>query len=205
MQQPLVLAALAEVGHRRADWLRWLELRTPELAGRSILEPIVAPERAAAAPAADRPDGSAERWDLRVRSLVVGVWIAVLRRSGPSGLDDAMALLARLREERESAEAPWLAAVARTGGEVAAARATFALFALGHLADAAVDTLLYLRHGAAHLDRGTLERTLRLRLGLAREAAAGDVQWDGLLAWVGEAARLVVARRTPQLEIAGEW
>jgi hypothetical protein len=144
-------------------------------------------------------------WDLRCRSLVVAVWMEVLRRSGPSGLDDAMALLARLREEREAAEGPWLAAVEQAGGEVAAARANFTLFALGHLADAAVDTLLYLRHGSAHVDRRTLERTLRLRLNLAREAAAGDLQWDGLLAWLGEAARLVIARRTPQLEIAGAW
>ena len=194
----LLLAALAEVGQRRADWLRWLEQCAPELAARPALRPVAAPHDAAS-PAPDLP------WELRCRSLVVGVWIEVLRRSGPSGLDDAMALLARLREERESAEPAWLAEVERAGGEAAVVRANFALFALGHLADAAVDTLLYLRHGDAHLERGTLERTLRLRLGLAREAAAGDVQWDGLLAWLGEAARLVVARRTPQLEIGGGW
>ena len=216
----LLLAALAEVGHRRADWLRWLEQRTPELATRPTLLPVVAPALAgrvgverwdvtgtAEATGAAASDGTpaAAPWDLRCRSLVVAVWMEVLRRSGPSGLDDAMALLARLREEREAAEAPWLAAVEQAGGEVAAARANFALFALGHLADAAVDTLLYLRHGSAHVDRRTLERTLRLRLNLAREAAAGDLQWDGLLAWLGEAARLVIARRTPQLEIAGAW
>lgn len=194
----LLLAALAEVGQRRADWLRWLEQCAPELVARPALRPVAAPHDAAT------PD-PALPWELRCRSLVVGVWIEVLRRSGPSGLDDAMALLARLREERESAEPAWLAEVERAGGEAAAVRANFALFALGHLADAAVDTLLYLRHGDAHLERRTLERTLRLRLGLAREAAAGDVQWDGLLAWLGEAARLVVARRTPQLEIGDGW
>ena len=219
----LLLAALAEVGHRRADWLRWLEQRTPELATRATLAPVVAPasvgatslhrwDTAGATEATDATDDAASPgtpvampWDLRCRSLVVAVWMEVLRRSGPSGLDDAMALLARLREEREAAEGPWLAAVEQAGGEVAAARANFTLFALGHLADAAVDTLLYLRHGSAHVDRRTLERTLRLRLNLAREAAAGDLQWDGLLAWLGEAARLVIARRTPQLEIAGAW
>ena len=198
----LLLAALAEVGQRRADWLRWLDQCAHELAARPALRPVAAPHDASHDAATPDP---ALPWELRCRSLVVGVWIEVLRRSGPSGLDDAMALLARLREERESAEPAWLAEVARTGGEAAAVRANFALFALGHLADAAVDTLLYLRHGDAHLERRTLERTLRLRLGLAREAAAGDVQWDGLLAWLGEAARLVVARRTPQLEIEGGW
>lgn len=186
----LHLAALAEIGHRRGDWLRWLDARSPTSGAWLDLMTVGA------------SSASESAWELRFRSLVVSAWIQLLRRSGPSGLDDAMAMLAQLREERLVAEASWLAAVEREGDDLALVRARFRLFALSHIADAAVDTLLYLRHGPAHATATVADRAVQLRLNLAREAGAGDVQLDGVLTWLGEAARHVIARGSTQLEIA---
>lgn len=188
----LHLAALAEVGGCRGDWLRWMERHAPTLAPRL-------PTDASLADAADADaDGD---WEARLRTLVVTAWVGLLRRSGPSGLDDAAALLARAREERDAREAAWLAAVEAAGGTVAVVRARFRLFALAHVGDAAVDTLLYLRHGARHATAEAADRAVRRRLQLAREAGAGDVQLDGVLTWLREAARHVIGRGSPQLEI----
>lgn len=192
----LHLAALAEIGRRRADWLRWLAARAPALAARPCAAPLLA------APVPDAPVDAACPWDVRYRALVVAAWVAVLPRSGPSGLDDAMELLARLREERAVREEAWLDGLARDHGEAAVMRARFTLFALGHLADAAVETLLFLRHGETYADPRTVDHIVDVRLRLAREAAAGDLQWDALLVWLREAVRLVIARRSPQLEMA---
>lgn len=140
------------------------------------------------------PDRERSAWDLRFRALVVGAWIQLLRRSGPSGLDDATAMLARLREERLTVEPIWVAAVEEAGDALASVRARFRLFTLAHVADAAVDTLLYLRHGHSHATAPDAERAMQQRLALAREAGAGDVQLDAVLTWLGEAARHVIAR-----------
>ncbi len=187
----LHLAALAEVGGRRAAWRRWMERHAAALAPH--LPPALGPSTAGE---------HAPAWDARLRALVVAAWIELLRRSGPSGLDGAAALLARAREERDAREAGWLAAVEAEHGEVAAVRARFGLFALAHVGDAAVETLLYLRHGARHASAEAADRAVRRRLQLAREAGAGDVQLDGVLTWLREASRRVVGRGSPQLEIA---
>ena len=192
LHRVLHLAALAEVGGCRAEWRRWVERQGAALAARLPSAHDLA---------SDAPDASAAGWDARLRALVVAAWVELLRRSGPSGLDGAAALLARAREERDAREAGWLSAIEAEAGEVAAARARFALFALAHVGDAAVDTLLYLRHGARHASAEAADRAVRRRLQLAREAGAGDVQLDGVLTWLREAARRVVARGTPQLEI----
>ena len=192
----LQLAALAELADRRGAWQRWLERHTPALSQRPVLAPVFHP----AAPA---PTGAArDDWELRYRSVVVAAWVLLLRRDGPSGLDDAMELLARLREERASTEAPWLAAIASAHGQAGATRARFALFSLAHLADAAVELLLWLRHGEAYTEAADVSTSVALHLELAGEAAAGDRAWSGALAWLCEAARLVIARRTPQLELS---
>ena len=186
----LHLAALAEVGGCRAEWLRWLDRHAAALA------------RRLPAPASARIASDDVAWDVRLRALVVGAWIELLRRSGPSGLDDAAALLAGAREARDAREVAWLREIAVMQGELAAVRARFRLFALAHVGDAAVDTLLYLRHSTRHASAEAANRAVRRRLQLAREAGAGDVPLDGVLTWLREAARRVVARGSPQLEIA---
>ena len=194
----LQLAALAEIGRRRGAWTRWLDRHAAVLGDRPCVAPILSGR-------VDRAAHDDCAWELRFRSLVAAAWTQILRRSGPSGLDAAMELLAQLREERLQAEEPWLARVEREQGELALVQARFALFALGHLADAAVDTLLYLRHGEGHATPLAVDRAVEVRLHLAREAATGDLQWEGLLAWLREAARLVIARRSAQLEIPVAW
>lgn len=193
----LHLATLAEIGHRRGEWLQWLDANPAATAMIATADPSSGSARPMAGDAVTEPS-----WELRFRALAVGAWIQILRRSGPSGLDDAMAMIARLREERPVAEPTWLAAVDASGEALTGVRARFRLFSLAHLADAAVDTLLFLRHGDAYATRAEIGRAVHRRLQLAREAAAGDVQLDGVLTWLGEAAHHVILRGSPQLEIA---
>lgn len=171
----LLLAALAEVAGRQAEYRSWL----------ALLREHIFPADATGAP-----------WDLTLLRRAVELWIEVLGGSGPSGLQRAMELVATIREERPSREAEFLTRL----DENAEMRARFYLFALFHLTEAATEVLLFRLHGKPHDAR----YRVFVSLTLAREATVGDARMHPALEWLYEAAARVIERRTPQLELLPE-
>lgn len=167
----LHLSALAVVARRRGDWQRWLAEHP--LPGKDPRAP----------------------WDAFLLRQLTELWCDLHQRAGPSGLGEAMALLAELREERPRREHALFASLP----ESEQPRVRFYLFALYHLVDAATELFLYLSHGRPlHV-----EHELARHFALAREATAGDFRLEVLLVWLQAAAVHVAGRRTPQLEIPG--
>jgi hypothetical protein len=175
LYRTLMLAALARVGRREGEFEGWLALH-----GQSVF-----PARPADAP-----------WDGVVLQRVVELWTHLLRGSGPSGLRAAMELIASLREDRPVREPAYLDTLPIDEQP----RHRLHLFSLFHLAEAGTDLLLYRLHGQPE----SIARQLYARLMLAREAAAGDPRLDATCDWLYEAARLVAASRSSQLELLAE-
>jgi hypothetical protein len=175
LHRTLLLATLARVGGKGSDFEQWLLLF-----GRAALPPV------------DRND----RWDIVLLRRIVELWTLVLRGNGPSGLRQAMEIVASIREDRPVREPQFLAAASGEDEQ----RLRLHLFSLFHVGEAATDVLLFRLH--AEPDR--IEQQLYGRLLLAREAAAGDPRLDATCDWLFEASRLVVEARTSQLELLPE-
>jgi hypothetical protein len=174
LYRALLLAALARVGKRSADFEQWLLLF-----GRAVFPSAVV----------------SERWDHVLLRRIVELWTHLLRGSGPSGLRPAMEIIASIREERPIREAELLATAPDEE-----ARIKFHLFSLFHLGEAATDLLLF----RLHAEPERIMHQLYGRLELARQAAAGDPRLDATCDWLFEAARMVVDARTAQLELLSE-
>jgi hypothetical protein len=175
LYRTLMLTALARVGGRSKEFEQWLLLF-----GRVVFPSL-------------RP---AERWDLVMLRRVVELWTHILRGNGPSGLRNAMEIIASIREERPDREARLLAEVSPDEQP----RLKLHLFSLFHLAEAATDLLLFRLHGEPE----SVTHQLYGRLTLAREGAAGDPRLDATCDWLFEASRLVVEARSSQLELMSE-
>lgn len=175
LYRTLMLTALARVGERSKEFEQWLLLF-----GRVIF-PSLRPE---------------ERWDLVLLRRVVELWTHILRGNGPSGLRNAMEIIASIREERPNREAQLFAEVSQDEQP----RLKLHLFSLFHLAEAATDLLLFRMHGEPE----SVTHQLYGRLLLAREGAAGDPRLDATCDWLFEASRLVVEARSSQLELMSE-
>ncbi len=168
----LLLAALAEICGRQAEFRSWLDLHRGRLFPGDI-DPT--------------------RWDLTLLRDTVELWTEVLNGTGPSGLDRAMELVATIREGRAGREPGFLAGL----DEAEDMRLRFYLFALYHLTEAATEVLLFRLHGKPDDAR----YRVYVSLSLAREATVGDARMHPPLEWLYEAAARVIARRTPQLEL----
>jgi hypothetical protein len=175
LYRTLMLTALARVGGRSREFEQWLLVF-----GRVVFPSI-------------KPD---ERWDLVMLRRVVELWTHILRGNGPSGLRNAMEIIASIREERPEREAQLLAEVPQDEQT----RLKLHLFSLFHLAEAATDLLLFRLHGEPE----SVTHQLYGRLTLAREGAAGDPRLDATCDWLFEASRLVVEARSSQLELMSE-
>ena len=175
LYRTLMLTALARVGGKSKEFEQWLLLF-----GRAIFPSL-------------RPD---DRWDYILLRRVVELWTHVLRGTGPSGLRNAMEIIASIREERSDREAQLLANVPQDEQP----RLKLHLFSLFHLAEAATDLLLFRLHGEPE----RVTHQLYGRLLLAREGAAGDPRLDATCDWLFEASRLVVEARSSQLELMSE-
>ena len=171
----LLLAGLAEVAHKQAEFRCWVRVH------HDILAPRLQDER---------------RWDLILLQRVVELWLEVLRGTGPSGLDRAMEIIASIREERPTREAAFLAEAA--GSEDV--KLQLYLFTLFHLTEAATELLLFRLHGEPE----RVDQRLYRHFTLARDAAGGDPRLDASFDWLFEAARRVVEQRTAQLELLPE-
>jgi hypothetical protein len=170
----LLLAGLAEVGHKQTEFRCWAR------AHHSVLSPKF----------------DERRWDLVLLQRVVELWLEVLRGTGPSGLDRPMEIIASIREERPSREAAFLADVADADD----VKLQLYLFTLFHLTEAATELLLFRVHGEPE----RVDQRLYRHFTLARDAAGGDPRLDASFDWLYEAARRVVAQRTAQLELLPE-
>lgn len=175
LYRTLMLTALARVGGKSKEFEQWLLLF-----GRAIFPSL-------------RPD---DRWDYILLRRVVELWTHVLRGTGPSGLRNAMEIIASIREERSDRETQLLANVPQDEQP----RLKLHLFSLFHLAEAATDLLLFRLHGEPE----RVTHQLYGRLLLAREGAAGDPRLDATCDWLFEASRLVVEARSSQLELMSE-
>lgn len=175
LYRTLLLAGLAQVGHKQAEFRAWLRAHAA----------IVFP-----------PTEPGDRWDLVLLRRVTELWLEVLRAAGPSGLDRAMEIVASIREDRPTREPRFLATV----GEADEARMRFYLFTLFHITEAATELLLFRLHG----EPARVEHRLYSHFALARDAAGGDPRLDASFDWLYEAARRVVAQRTSQLELMPE-
>jgi hypothetical protein len=175
LYRTLMLTALARVGGKSKEFEQWLLLF-----GRAIFPSL-------------RPD---DRWDYILLRRVVELWTHVLRGNGPSGLRNAMEIIASIREERSDRETQLLANIPQDEQS----RLKLHLFSLFHLAEAATDLLLFRLHGEPE----RVTHQLYGRLLLAREGAAGDPRLDATCDWLFEASRLVVEARSSQLELMSE-
>lgn len=175
LYRTLMLTAVARVGGRSKEFEQWLLLF-----GRVVFPSL-------------RPG---ERWDLVMLRRVVELWTHILRGNGPSGLRNAMEIIASIREERTDREAKLMAEVSPDEQP----RLKLHLFSLFHLAEAATDLLLFRLHGEPE----SVTHQLYGRLLLAREGAAGDPRLDATCDWLFEASRLVVEARSSQLELMSE-
>jgi hypothetical protein len=175
LYRTLMLTALARVGGRSKEFEQWLLLF-----GRVVFPSL-------------RAD---DRWDLIMLRRVVELWTHILRGNGPSGLRNAMEIIASIREERPDREAELMAEVPQDEQP----RLKLHLFSLFHLAEAATDLLLFRLHGEPE----SVTHQLYGRLLLAREGAAGDPRLDATCDWLFEASRLVVEARNSQLELMSE-
>jgi hypothetical protein len=175
LYRTLMLAPLARVSNRYKEFEQWLLLF-----GRIVFPSLRA----------------GERWDLVMLRRVVELWTHILRGNGPSGLRNAMEIIASIREERPDREAKLLAETAPDEQS----RVKLHLFSLFHLAEAATDLLLFRLHGEPE----SVTHQLYGRLLLAREGAAGDPRLDATCDWLFEASRMVVEARSSQLELMSE-
>ena len=175
LYRTLMLTALARVGGRSKEFEQWLLLF-----GRVIFP-------------SHKPG---ERWDVIMLRRVVELWTHILRGNGPSGLRNAMEIIASIREERPDREAQLLAEIPQDEQP----RVRLHLFSLFHLAEAATDLLLFRMHGEPE----SVTHQLYGRLLLAREGAAGDPRLDATCDWLFEASRMVVDARSSQLELMSE-
>jgi hypothetical protein len=175
LYRTLMLTALARVGGRSKEFEQWLLLF-----GRVVFPSV-------------KPD---ERWDHTMLRRVVELWTHILRGNGPSGLRNAMEIIASIREERSDRESQLVAQVPQDEQP----RLRLHLFSLFHLGEAATDLLLFRLHGEPE----SVTHQLYGRLLLAREGAAGDPRLDATCDWLFEASRLVVEARSSQLELMSE-
>jgi hypothetical protein len=175
LYRALLMAALARVGERDADFEQWLLVF-----GRAVFPPT----------------DPGTPWDQVLLRRIVELWAQVLKGSGPSGLRPAMEIVASIREERPTREAELLAVVPPDDAH----RLRLHLFSLYHIEEAATELLLFRLH--AQPER--ILQQLYGRLLLARDGAAGDPRLDATCDWLFEAARVVVDARTSQLELLSE-
>jgi hypothetical protein len=175
LYRALLLAGLAQLANRQAEFRHWLRAHD------DMLFPA---------------DTDAARWDLTLLRRIVELWTDVLRGAGPSGLGHAMEIIASIREERPVRELQFMATVdAADEG-----RMRFFLFTLFHLTEAATELLLFRLHGEPE----RIESHLYSHFTLARDAAGGDPRLDASFDWLYEASRRIVAQRTAQLELLPE-
>ncbi len=175
LYRTLLLAGLAQLGHKQTEFRNWLRAH----------EDVLFPAREDEA-----------RWDIVILRRVAELWTHLLRGAGPSGLQHAMELVASIREERPVREPAFLATVS----EADEARTRFYLFTLFHLTEAATELLLFRLHGEPE----RIDARLYGHFTLARDAAGGDPRLDASFDWLYEASRRVVAQRTAQLELLPE-
>lgn len=175
LYRSLLLAGLAQLGHKQTEFRHWLR------AHENVLFPAVEPDA---------------RWDLALLRRVAELWTHVLRAAGPSGLEHAMELVASIREERPIREPAFVATV----DPADVTRTHFYLFTLFHLTEAATELLLFRIHGEPE----RVDVRLYNHFALARDAAGGDPRLDASFDWLYEASRRVVAQRTAQLELLPE-
>jgi hypothetical protein len=134
-------------------------------------------------------------WDDALVEYLADTWTELLRREGGAELSTAMALIARLREERPAREAALLLGLSQRDAE----RMRFYLFALYHAADAATDLLMFFVHHRP----ANIGRALSVHFGLAKEATSGDLHLDVLFSWMYLAALRVSQGHTQQLNLPG--
>jgi hypothetical protein len=175
LYRALLLAGLAQLSNRQAEFRQWLRVHD------AMLFPT---------------DTDAARWDLVLLRRIVELWTEVLRGAGPSGLEHAMELVASIREERPLREPAFLTTV----DPVDEGRMRFFLFTLFHLTEAATELLLFRLHGEPE----RIESHLYSHFTLARDAAGGDPRLDASFDWLYEASRRIVGQRTAQLELLPE-
>jgi hypothetical protein len=175
LYRALLLAGLAQLAHKQAEFRYWLR------ANERILFP---------------PTEDPERWDLDLLRRVVELWAHVLRGAGPSGLQHAMEIVASIREERPVREPMFF----RTVDAADETRMRFYVFTLFHLTEAATELLLFRLHGEPE----RITTRLYSHFALARDAAGGDPRLDASFDWLYEASRQIVAQRTAQLELLPE-
>ncbi len=176
LYRALLLAGLAQLGHKQTEFGHWMRVHD------GMLFPA---DSAAVA-----------RWDVALLRRIVRLWTQVLRGAGPSGLDQAMEIVASIREDRPDRETEFMAGVdAADEG-----RMRFFLFTLFHLTEAATELLLFRLHGEPE----RIDSHLYSHFTLARDAAGGDPRLDASFDWLYEAARRIVAQRTAQLELLPE-
>src|SRR5207253_11478410 len=175
LYRALLLAGLAELGSKQGEFRHWIRVNS------LLLFP---------------PGEAPDRWDLILLRRVVELWLQLLKGAGPSGLDQAMEIVASIREERPTREAAFIAEA-----DVAdAARVRFYLFTMFHLTEAGTELLLFRLHGEPE----RIDQRLYGHFTLARDAAGGDPRLDASFDWLYEAARRIVAQRTAQLELLPE-
>ncbi|MEP6494358.1 MAG: hypothetical protein ABJF01_16865 [bacterium] len=175
LYRTMLLAGLAELGHKQLEFRHWLRAHD------GVLFP----------PAEDEA-----RWDLVLLRRVVDLWTHVLRGAGPSGLEHAMEIIASIREERPIREPAFF----ETVDAVDETRMRFFAFTLFHLTEAATELLLFRLHGEPE----RVETHLYSHFSLARDAAGGDPRLDASFDWLYEASRRIVGQRTAQLELLPE-
>jgi len=174
LYRALLLAGLAQLGHKQAEFRYWMRAHDEML--------FPADERAP--------------WDVTLLRRIVKLWTQVLRGAGPSGLEQAMEIVASIREDRPLREPAFLSTV----DPADEGRTRFFLFTLFHLTEAATELLLFRLHGEPE----RIDSRLYSHFSLARDAAGGDPRLDASFDWLYEAARRVVELRTAQLELLPE-
>jgi hypothetical protein len=175
LYRTLLLAGLAQLGNKQAEFRLWLRAHVDQL--------FPAKEDEA-------------RWDIVLLRRVVELWTEVLRASGPSGLEHAMEIVASIREERPLREPAFFLTVDSSD----LARMRFYAFTLFHLTEAGTELLLFRLHG----EPANVESRLYSHFTLARDAAGGDPRLDASFDWLYEASRRIVDQRTSQLELLPE-
>ncbi|HEY4218576.1 MAG TPA: hypothetical protein VGM67_15655 [Gemmatimonadaceae bacterium] len=171
LYRALLLAGLAQLGHKQTEFRHWMRAHD------AMLFPA--------------DDHSA--WDVTLLRRNVKLWMHVLRGAGPSGLEQAMEIVASIREDRPIREPEFMATV----DSADEGRTRFFLFTLFHLTEAATELLLFRLHGEPE----RIDAHLYSHFTLARDAAGGDPRLDASFDWLYEASRRIVAQRTAQLEL----
>jgi len=175
LYRTLLLAGLAQLSGKHAEFRHWLRAH-----------------QALLFPAAEIESG----WDMTLLRRVAELWTHVLRGSGPSGLEQAMEIIASIREDRPLREPVYFATV----DAAEESRMRFFMFTLFHLTEAATELLLFRLHGEPE----RIDARLYNHFTLARDAAGGDPRLDASFDWLYEASRRVVEQRTAQLELLPE-